>query len=83
MSWNLSATGAKAAVAKRIAEQSVNGQAMGEAAKVFIAAVLEDVPSNGVVVKAWGHHDAGTANVTVQVESVNLALDEPESESTA
>lgn len=80
MSWNLSATGTKTGVAKQIAGLQTHGQAVAEAAKTFIAAALEAVPTNGVSVKAHGHHDSMQNSATIEIQSLTLALDYEEAE---
>jgi len=78
MSWNITATGTKGAVRRKVADTTIHGdQAQGEAAKAFISQVLDQVPTNGVVVEASGHHDAYGANLTINVRSISLVLDEP------
>lgn len=78
MSWNITATGTKDAVRSHVADARIHDdQAQGEAAKAFIGQVLDQVPTNGVVVEASGHHDAYGANLTVNVRSITLVLDQP------
>lgn len=80
MSWNLSATGTKTGVAKKISEQSTHGQTVAEAAKAFIWAALAAVPTNGVSVKAHGHHDSISNSATIEIQSLTLALDDEQAE---
>ena len=87
MSWSISATGHKNAVARIVKEAkaypdgSPDSQSQIEAAKALILAEIEAIPDDrGVRVEASGHHDSNPnyphRNVKVKVELVNLLLDE-------
>lgn len=78
MSWYISATGTTTAVKKAVAEAGVNGQPQGEAAKQFVLAALDSVPTNGVQVNASGHQDKHSSNLTIKVEALALLIDEPD-----
>lgn len=81
MSWSIWVTGTKQGVKRKVAEAKAYGdESQLEMAKKFIAEEIDAYPANvtGVEVKASGHHDASTRNLSIEVRPVYLALDDEE-----
>lgn len=79
MSWSIWVTGTKAGVKRKIWEATAYGdESQLEIAKKFITEEIDAYPENvtGVEVKASGHHDLSTRNLSIEVKPVYLALDE-------
>jgi hypothetical protein len=81
MSWSIWVTGTKQGVKRKVREAKAYGdESQLEIAKKFIVEEIDAYPEavTGVEVKASGHHDISSRNLSIEVKPVYLALDEGE-----
>lgn len=81
MSWSIWVAGTKKGAKRKVAEAKAYGdESQLEMAKKFIAEEIDAFPESvtGVEVKASGHHDQSTRNLSIEVRPLYLALDDEE-----